>query len=572
MKLDPLRNVPTSEATRSYSFISGEGERCVAWRRYDGTLYVTTEAEEFLDPVVKAIKTKSVGSLREMVKRGAPLTGRNKLGWLPLHEAAVHGTKECLDILLKANPEVIDRCTLKQQTPLFLAVVVDNVICVQSLLERGANPDIADKDKETPLYKACEGDNCEIVALLLDFGARVNKQCIQGWTALHEAVSRNNVEICETLVKAGAKLSPVNIYGISPLFVAAQSGHVQALTFLMNNGADINSCAHDGATALYEACKNGHGDIVELLLSQRADANKPTKAGLMPIHIAAQRGHHKIVSMLVPFTCKSKVRLSGISPLHLAAEHNNDDALEILIAAGFDVDARLSEERSAMHRDRRVTALYFAVANGNVDAAAMLLEAAADPNLDTFSPLLVAVRQGCIRMACLLVEHGADVNADLPTRTTSFPATVLFCIKHLSLLKYLMDNGCDATACFQCDHGTKPHPPMNTGSKDDLGLSHEEPGVQFCDIISSPSVCRWAGPIIDVLLDYVGNVQLCSRLTEHLDSYEHWVHIKEKSVPPSSLRQQCRLKIRQQVGIKRLKSIVTLPLPPRLINFLNHDE
>ena len=52
---------------------------------------------------------------------------------------------------------------------------------------------------------------------------------------------------------------------------------------------------------------------------------------------------------------------------------------------------------------------------------------------------------------------------------------------------------------------------------------------QFCDIISSPSVCRWAGPIIDVLLDYVGNVQLCSKLTEHLDSYEHWVHIKEKS-------------------------------------------
>ena len=188
--------------------------------------------------------------------------------------------------------------------------------------------------------------------------------------------------------------------------------------------------------------------------------------------------------MLVPFTCKSNVRLSGISPLHLAAEHNNDDALEILIEAGFDVDARLSEDRSAMHPDRRVTALYFAVANGNVDAAAMLLEAAADPNLDTFSPLLVAVRRGCVRMARLLVEHGADVNAYLPTRTTSFPAAVLFCIKHLSLLKYLMDNGCNAMACFQCDHGIKPHPPMNADSKDDLGLSHEEPGVQVSPLLA----------------------------------------------------------------------------------------
>ena len=57
----------------------------------------------FLDPVVKAIKTDAVDSLREMVKRGTPLTERNKLGWLPLHEAAVHGTKECLDILLKGK-------------------------------------------------------------------------------------------------------------------------------------------------------------------------------------------------------------------------------------------------------------------------------------------------------------------------------------------------------------------------------------------------------------------------------------------------------------------------------------
>lgn len=52
---------------------------------------------------------------------------------------------------------------------------------------------------------------------------------------------------------------------------------------------------------------------------------------------------------------------------------------------------------------------------------------------------------------------------------------------------------------------------------------------QFCEIISAPQISRWAGPIIDVLLDYVGNVQLCARLTEHLDSYEDWEEIKEKS-------------------------------------------
>lgn len=52
---------------------------------------------------------------------------------------------------------------------------------------------------------------------------------------------------------------------------------------------------------------------------------------------------------------------------------------------------------------------------------------------------------------------------------------------------------------------------------------------QFCEILSAPEVSRWAGPIIDVLLDYVGNVQLCSRLKEHIDSFEDWAVIKEKA-------------------------------------------
>lgn len=52
---------------------------------------------------------------------------------------------------------------------------------------------------------------------------------------------------------------------------------------------------------------------------------------------------------------------------------------------------------------------------------------------------------------------------------------------------------------------------------------------QFCDLISTDTYSRWAGPIIDVLLDYVGHVKLCSRLVEHLDSYADWAGIKEKA-------------------------------------------
>ncbi|XP_045897844.1 ankyrin repeat and SOCS box protein 2-like, partial [Micropterus dolomieu] len=385
---------------------------------------------------------------------------------------------------------------------------------------------------------ACERSNAAMVAALLNHGAEVNTHCIQGWTALQEAVCRNNVEICEMLLKAGAKHNLTNMYGIAPLFTAAQSGQVATLRFLLKHGADINSQAGDGATALYEAAKNGHEEIVELLLSQNADANKPGKTGLLPLHIAAQRGSDTTVSMLIPATSKARVRRTGISPLHLAAERNRDTVLETLIEAGFDVNAQLSEERSKLYEDRRSTPLYFAVINNNIDAVRMLLAAGADPNLDVFRPLMVAARLGCIQTVTLLVEHGADINACIPTHPTTFPAIYMFSMKYLPMFKYLLDHGGHALPCFDCVYGSRTHPPLKTTHPERDNLRYTDrrlsdtqqmSSVQFCEMISAPSICRWAGPIIDILLDYVGHVTLCSRLMEHLDSYSGWSAIKDKA-------------------------------------------
>ncbi|XP_056115958.1 ankyrin repeat and SOCS box protein 2 isoform X3 [Rhinichthys klamathensis goyatoka] len=400
-------------------FVTGSGKRMVAYRRYDGTMEVAPEPEEDIEPIVKAILDDDVGTVRLLVKQpSCNLLTPNKDGWIPLHEAAYCGQDQCIKILLRAQPGMVNQRTLNWKTALMLAVTMEHLACVKSLLENGADPDIANMERETPLYKACEKENPAMVAMLLNYGASVNKNCIQGWTALHESVCRNNVEICEILVKAGAKVNMPNMYGITPIFVAAQSGKVDALRMLLRNGADLNSQAADGATALYEACKNGHEDIVEFLLSQNADTNKPGKTGLMPIHIAAQRG--------------------------------ND---------------------------------------------------------------------GCV-------------------------------------------------------YGSNPHPPIKTrrNVRYDVDETTEKTCVQFCEVISTETYSRWAGPIIDVLLDYVGHVKLCARLTEHLDSYHEWQCIKEKSMPPRPLMQLCRLKIRKLLGINRLKKICKLPVPPRLIKFLNHQE
>ncbi|XP_062407357.1 ankyrin repeat and SOCS box protein 2-like [Sardina pilchardus] len=500
----------------------------------------------------------------------------DKDGWIHLHDAAYYGYEECLRVLVKAFPKLIDKRTNKHHTPLMVAAANKNLLCIQCLLEAGADPNMANHLGESPLYKACERETEEIVELLLMFGAKVSQADVKGETPLHIAVQNQNLGICKRLVTAGANVRARNTYGIEPLFKAAQIGSTEVLNILIEHGAYSDCQARDGATPLFEASKNGHEEVVMQLLSKRANVNKTTKAGLTPLHIASKYGHARIVSLLIPHTDRVTMLDSGISPLHLAAEHDREAILEILIDAGFDINNVLKYDHSQIYDDRCCSALHFTVRNSNIDAASMLLEAGADPNLDIFNPLLVAVRKGDLPMVSLLVEYGANVNACVPTFPTTFPGALLFCMKHTPMFKFLLDYGCDANTCFSCVYGDSPHPPIKNRltTRDELDLDEipQSEAAQFCEIIAYPLYTYWAGPILDRLLDYTGPVKLCSRIIELLESNKDWVHIKEKSKPPACLMHLCRVRIRQLVGRQRLRRMTSLPLPGRLIKYLQYDN
>ncbi|XP_041827032.1 ankyrin repeat and SOCS box protein 2-like isoform X2 [Melanotaenia boesemani] len=538
-----------------------------------------------VDPVVFAIRRGDVEAFNDLATSSShSLLKENKDGWIPLHDAAYYGQTECLRALLRVHPGSVDKRTLQEQTALLLAVSCEHLSCVRCLLESGADPDICSNNKETPLYKACGMENVDMVNLILSYGATVNQRCAQGWTALHEAVSRNNIEICEILIRAGATINPANTYSITPLIVAAQQGQLRALCYLIEKGADVNMQTCDGVTALHEASKNSHKEVIALLLAKNADANKPNNLGLLPLHLAAQYGHHEIVSMLIPVTSRAKLRHSWISPLHLAAEHDRHTVAAVLLKTGADVNATLAHSHSIQYADQRATALYFAIANGSTKTAEVLLNAGASLSLDPVSPLLMAVRLGYISTVSLLLERGADVNARIPSYPTTFPALVALCMNNLPLLKFLLNNGCDAFSCFSCTYGSAPHPHperpnIRTGSngyalQNDsmLPLNCNEPpdrATQFCEWISTPVMYKWAGPIIDLLLEHVGHIQLCNKLIQLLDSREEWHIIKRKTLSPRPLLHLCRLRIRTQMGRDRLRSIISLPLPNRLIKYLN---
>ncbi|XP_074540849.1 ankyrin repeat and SOCS box protein 2-like [Halichoeres trimaculatus] len=529
-----------------------------------------------LRPVESLIVHEDTDSLLDLVRqRSNSLLEPNDEGWIGLHEAAHYGHLPSLSILINAYPDMVNKRTLKNETALLLVARKGHVSCADFLLKNGADPNIPNVDRETPLFIACENSHRAVVDLLLKYGAQVNRCNTQGISPLHEACRHGGMELCEMLLKAGANLETKNIYGITPFFTAAQHGRVDILRLLAKKGADINGQAADGATPLFEACKNGHVSAVEVLLALNADVNRSLMSGLLPLHVAVQNNHQQIVTTLIPLTSRVRIRNSGTSPLHIAADKDRDDILELLIQSEFDVNAKLSEGNTRMYEDRRSTALYFSVFNGNLEAAEMLLEAGANPNLDVFNPLLIAIRRAWIDMAAMLIKYGANVNAQITTQPSLFPSAILL-NKSLPMLKLLLDNGCDAQRCFECPYGQYPHPavaPLRRPIEEMQGNSDSAPlrPVQFCEAFCTQSLCRVIGPMVSMLLDYVGHVQLCSRLREVLERCSDWEEIKLKTAPPRPLMQLCRLRIRHLLGAQRLKLLHTMPLPARLIRFLCHD-
>ncbi|XP_053488447.1 ankyrin repeat and SOCS box protein 2b isoform X1 [Ictalurus furcatus] len=534
------------------------------------------------EPIMLAVRRGNVQTVTELATSISCIQTRNAVeDWTALHEAAYYGQAACVKALLKVKPTSVDKRTLQEQTALLIATDGKHLECVKFLLEAGADPDISNKSKETPLYKACEKESIDIVRLILAFGGSVNQRCHRGWTALHEAVRRGNTQLCEALLQAGAAIEATNSYGITPLIEAARHGRTKMVNYLISKGAGVNLQSCEGTTALSEACKHGHRDTVDFLLRHHADANKGSKTGLLPLHIAAQHGHEEIVSLLLPVTSRAKIRQSGITPLHLAAEFNQEKVVSFLIKSGCDVNASLSHERSSMFHDQRSTALYCAVTAGNGEVVDLLLKAGANPNLDPLSPLLVALRHGCFRTITTLVEHGADVNAHVPAHPTDFPGVLLY-MHSMGILQYLLDNGCEAQECFRCDHTDSRQLASQSRMEDTDQTTHSVTGnafpsqtictesttrnLQFCEWISS--VSHMAAPLITLLLDYVGNVQLCCRVIELFKSKKEWAAIKEKASSPRPLMHLCRLKVREQVGAQRLTSLNTLPIPGRLLHYL----
>ncbi len=163
----------------------------------------------------------------------------------------------------------------------------------------------------------------------------------------------------------------------SPVADAAERGDLAEVRSLLRSGADVNAAQSDGMTALHWAAADGHAEIARTLLYAGATVRSTTRlGGYTPLHLAARSGDAEIAAILLDAGADPNAFTStGVSALHFAADADAAGVVEALVESGAKVDARdgFSER----------TPLMFAAVRGADAAVRALLDAGADPSLQT---------------------------------------------------------------------------------------------------------------------------------------------------------------------------------------------
>ena len=232
---------------------------------------------------------------------------------------------------------------------------------------------------------------------------------------------------------SGAQTIPRD--NLATLTELAKSGLVDALSERLAGGADPNALDHHSRTTPLQAGANaGQAAAVARLLAAGADPNlDPPDSWGQPLCLAA-RGkspeHVEVVRLLLNSGARPNdkcIQGYGPTPLMRAAEVGNPNTVQLLLAAGADVNAVVWSPTVMSRRD--TTALMYAAQEGHAEAVKLLLEAGAAVNAEMLpcgwtSLWLAADTRGGVRpdreedyaaTARELLRHGADVSAAPPS-------------------------------------------------------------------------------------------------------------------------------------------------------------
>ena len=178
----------------------------------------------------------------------------------------------------------------------FKAVAVDDPGGVQSLLQRGFDPNSRDEKGQAPLFLSLREGSFKVATVLMQSPQlQVDMANESGETPLMMAALKGHADWVPRLVERGAK---VDRSGWTPLHYAATGPQPSIVAWLLDKGATVDSRSPNGTTPLMMAARYGSEDSVKLLLARKADPKLRNEKNLTAGDFARLAGREKLGEQL----------------------------------------------------------------------------------------------------------------------------------------------------------------------------------------------------------------------------------------------------------------------------------
>jgi ankyrin repeat protein len=254
----------------------------------------------FLEDFLFVVALNDTKIIKRFLENGADVNYTNPYGETALHIAVANGNFDIVKLLVEKYSANINAQTIKNTTPLLIALQNDQENIANYILSR--NPVLNVKEEEwglTEIHHATLRGYSEIVKKLIEKKVNLNEQDNDGYTALVYAANNSSNEILKLLLEAGANKALVDPqYKATPLLTAVSNGNLEGCKLLLEAGASVNTCNKYYLSPLEVAASNGFVDIAKLLVKYDADVKHEDINNRSAIDYAKEKQYKDIIDLL----------------------------------------------------------------------------------------------------------------------------------------------------------------------------------------------------------------------------------------------------------------------------------
>ncbi|MEM7283625.1 MAG: ankyrin repeat domain-containing protein [Pseudomonadota bacterium] len=335
-----------------------------------------------------------------------------------------------------------------------------DVALALTLIEQGANTDVAPISGRTALIEATEHGHLDLVAALIDKGARVDAQDENGQTPLFKAVRKGHQDVTRLLLRSGADVNHVDSFGNAPIHIAVATRDVDHVKLLIEQGADANLADSKGRSPLELAHLKDSRGIAGFIVAQPGvepvkrqvksasvlASHQSDRRGRQALDIALSRGDLRNVKRLVGAGADLRtVDGEGMTPLMKAASRGHAQVVQWLLSQSIDPRTQREDGFSALH---------FAVQGNHLPVVNLLVEVPGLASLKTRrgeSALLIGVRHNAVKVVDRLLASRLYDSLE-GTRTGVTPLMVATKHGHMDLVSRLIESGADRGQVDESGH------------------------------------------------------------------------------------------------------------------------